>query len=121
MLSEWWDDLVIEGTPGHELIPSIGYRAEDTLISKHRYDAFVETDLEKILKGHGATEVVLVGVLTNLCVETTARSAFIRDFRVRVLLDATATVSERLHLASLMNLAFGFAHVQETADFLSSL
>jgi len=59
--------------------------------------------------------------MTNLCVETTARQAFVRDLRVRVLLDATATASEELHLAALRNLAYGFAHVQTAEEWLAGL
>ena len=59
--------------------------------------------------------------MTNLCVETTVRSAFVRDFSVRVLMDATATADERMHLAALVNMAFGFAYVQTADGYLDSL
>jgi isochorismate hydrolase len=59
--------------------------------------------------------------MTNLCVETTARDAFMRDHRVHVLMDATATTDESLHLASLINLAFGFAHVETTRQWIGGL
>jgi hypothetical protein len=45
----------------------------------------------------------------------------VRDFRVRLLLDAAATAGEELHLASLVNLAFGFAHVQRAGEWVDAL
>jgi len=52
--------------------------------------------------------------MTNLCCETKARDAFMRDFRVFFVADATATLYMELHLASLRNLAYGFAHIMDT-------
>jgi isochorismate hydrolase len=52
-----------------------------------------------------------------MCCETTAREAFMRDLRVFFLADATGTVSEEMHYASLLNLAYGFAFVT-TADMI---
>jgi nicotinamidase-related amidase len=120
MLGRWWGDLIQEGTPGHELI-ALGAGPDDPVVPKRRYDAFHDTGLEALLRGRAIEDVALAGVMTNLCVETTARAAFVRDFRVRVLLDAAATADEEMHLASLINLAFGFAHVQRAAEWLDSL
>ncbi len=50
------------------------------------------------------TNVVISGVLTNLCCETTARSAFVKDFNVFFLSDGNATASEEMHKATLLNL-----------------
>jgi nicotinamidase-related amidase len=121
MLGEWWSQLIVEGTPDHGLLPGVGMGAGDEVVAKRRYDAFHETGLEKTLRARGVEDLAVAGVMTNLCVETTARTAFVRDFRVRVLLDATATDSEQMHLAALANLAHGFAHVQTTDEWLSSL
>lgn len=52
--------------------------------------------------------------MTNCCCETTARDAFVHDYRVFFVADATATANRELHIASLKNLAFGFAHVIDT-------
>lgn len=59
----------------------------------------------------GVEEVIVIGVMTNLCCETTAREAFVRGYRVFFSTDATATVSGELHDAALMNLAYGFAYL----------
>jgi len=49
------------------------------------------------------------GVMTHLCCETTARSAFIRGFKTYFTIDGTATYNEQFHMASLINLSHGFA------------
>ncbi|MEW6744044.1 MAG: isochorismatase family protein [Planctomycetota bacterium] len=120
-LSSWWGDLIIEGSHDHQLIPALEVHPDDPIIRKKRYSAFFETELDHLLKRRGIENVAIAGVMTNLCAETTARDAFIRDYRVHVLLDATATTSEEMHVASLVNLAFGFAHVTTTAEWLHAL
>jgi isochorismate hydrolase len=50
-------------------------------------------------------------VMTNMCCESTARDAYFRDYRVFFLADGTGSINEEMHLASLLSLAFGFAHV----------
>ena len=67
-------------------------------------------------------EVIVTGVMTNLCCETTARDAFIRGFRVFFSTDATATINAELHEATLKNMAYGFAYLldcQRLQDGLS--
>lgn len=118
MLGEWWGgDLIVEGSTGHALLEGSGRWPSDPVIGKRRYSAFFGTDLDEWLRSAGVEEVVLAGVMTNLCVETTARDAFVRDYRVRVLRDATATASPALHWASLLNLAHGFAWVQSVDEW----
>ena len=73
----------------------------DPVISKSRYDAFLGTDLEHILFGRGIDSVVCAGVATDVCVESTARSAFQRGFNVVVVKDATATTDAASRDASL--------------------
>ncbi|KAK3144198.1 hypothetical protein QOZ80_4AG0309970 [Eleusine coracana subsp. coracana] len=112
-LDEWWPgDRIDAGTPAAELLPGAGRRAPgDLVVEKSTYSAFHGTGLEEALRGAGVEEVVVVGVMTNLCCETTARDAFVRGFRVFFSADATATVSRDLHEATLANLAYGFAYI----------
>jgi len=121
MLGVWWSDLIRRGSPQWELIPELAPVDPGSVIDKNRYSAFAGTDLEKRLKSAGVEDVIITGVLTNCCCETTAREAFVRDYRVFFVADATATVSRELHLASLKNLAFGFAYVVSTARLLQHL
>ena len=121
MLGEWWGDLIVENTREHSLIRGAGVRPDDRVVAKRRYDAFFGTELEEVLGELGVEDLAIAGVMTNLCVETTARQAFVRDFRVRVLMDATATASEKMHVDALAGMAFGFAHVQTTDEWIAGL
>ncbi|PIA39762.1 hypothetical protein AQUCO_02600315v1 [Aquilegia coerulea] len=112
MLGEWWNnDVIIDGTIEAELITEIGRQNEDKIVEKNTYSAFQGTGLEEYLKEKGIEEVIITGVMTNLCCETSAREAFVRGFRVFFSTDATATSSEELHDATLKNMAYGFAYL----------
>ncbi|KAI5678396.1 hypothetical protein M9H77_09346 [Catharanthus roseus] len=112
MLYEWWNgDLIMDGTSEAELIDDLGRKDGDLVIEKNTYSAFRGTNLEEKLKKMGVEEVIVSGVMTNLCCETTAREAFVRGFRVFFSTDATATTSEDLHQATLKNMAYGFAYL----------
>jgi len=109
MLGRWWPDLIMEGNDEARLIPELKAGEVSPIIPKNTYSAFHETGLEKKLRDMGVTDLVIGGVMTNLCCETTARDAFVRNFRVFFLADGTSTVSEEFHLATLKNLGYGFA------------
>lgn len=117
----WWDGMCLEGTPESEIHPGLAPRSGEKVVLKHRYSAFYNTDLETVLRCLGAKQLVVTGVMTNLCCESTARDAYFRDFEVFFPADATATVSEEMHTASLLNLAFGFALVTSTGRLLARL
>ena len=114
MLGEWCNDLIHYGSAEWELIHELTVFPHDTIIDKNRYSTFFNTDLDKDLKAQGVEDLVICGVMTNCCCETTARDAFVRDYRVFFVADATAAVSEELHIASLKNLAYGFAYILDT-------
>jgi len=111
ILGEWWGELIIGGTEDWKFLPEMTIEARDVVLAKKRYSAFFETDLDKILRSRGIQDLIISGVMTNLCCETTARDAFMRDYRVFFLIDGTATRKSELHLATLKNLGFGFAYL----------
>lgn len=112
MLGEWWaGDLIFDGTPGAELLPDIGRRVGDRVVEKNTYSAFAGTGLEETLRDLKVEEVIVTGVMTNLCCETTAREAFVKGFRVFFSTDATGTSNRDLHEATLKNMAYGFAYL----------
>jgi len=114
MLGEWWNgDLILDGTTDSEIIPEINRQVTgpDEIVEKSTYSAFNNTRLQEKLDKIGVKEVIVIGVMTNLCCEMTAREAFFKGFRVFFSTDATATVNEELHEATLMNLAYGFAYL----------
>jgi nicotinamidase-related amidase len=83
------------------VVDELGCGPEDLLVDKVRFDAFQWTSLEPLLRGLDVRELVVCGVVTNLCVETTVRSAFMRDFPVTVLADCCAAKTRRLHELSI--------------------
>jgi len=122
MLDEWWNgNLSKAGCPEVELMPEIHKLESDKLVQKHTYTAFHGTDLESHLKETGKMEVIITGVMTNCCCETTARDAFVKGFRVFFSSDATATSNEDLHNSSLKTLAFGFAYLVDVNSLSATL
>jgi len=81
----------------------------EEIILKTQYDAFYQSELEQQLTRAGVEQLVIGGVVTHLCCETTARSAFVRGYEVFFLIDGTATYSEAFHTGTLRNLGHGFA------------
>ena len=111
MLAQWWGQLILYGTEDWKHLPEIAIESKDVVLPKKRYSAFLDTDLDGMLRSKGIQELIISGVMTNLCCETTARDAFMRDYRVFFLIDGTATGSDDLHLAALKNLGYGFAYL----------
>jgi len=93
-----------EGTWNAEFYGDVKPQAGDVVVSKHRYSAFHNTDLDLILRSHGIRTVVLTGVLSNVCVETTAREAFVRDYYVVMVEDGTASCQQEDHAMTLKNI-----------------
>jgi len=107
-MRRWWRDLITPGSREAGLVK--GFDATlGKVIHKTQYDAFYETELEAALLADGVSQVVITGVMTHLCCETTARSAFMRGFEVFFCVDGTATYNEEFHQATILNLAHGFA------------
>jgi nicotinamidase-related amidase len=121
MLTTWWDDLILHGSEAWELDKELKPNSSDLIIDKNRYSAFQGTDLDDWLGNNGVEDLIISGVMTNLCCETTARDAFGHDYRVFFVADATATINEELHLATLKNLAYGFSYIIDTKGLFSHL
>ncbi|WP_353810516.1 cysteine hydrolase family protein [Agromyces sp. SYSU T00194] len=117
------------GQPGNDLRPFVAGAAHELLVTKHVNSAFHgDPDLEGWLTARGIRRIVLCGVQTNMCVETTARVGGNLGFDVTVALDATHTfdlegpgglrlTADELATATAVNLAGGgFARIAATAD-----
>jgi len=120
LMGAWWKDLLRPGTGHGEIVAGLEPEGA-TVLTKTQYDAFHGTDLEGLLKQRDVSQVVVTGVMTHLCCETTARSAFVRGFTVFMPVDGTATYNEDFHFGSLLNLAHGFAVPVLTRDLSRSL
>lgn len=120
MMGRWWSRLIRRADPLSELDPRLE-TAGARLIEKTQYDAFHRTELETRLRAANLETLVVCGVMTHLCVETTARAAFVRGFRVVVPVDAVATYNAELQRAGLLTLAHGCAELTTTAELLDRL
>lgn len=121
-MGRWWaDELPWDGTREAELIKEISPRPKDILITKDRYSAFENTRLDMKLRALKVSTVIICGVMTNLCVETTARDAFIKDYQPVIVEDACATKNRAYHKASILNLSYGFALIRKTDEIIKTL
>lgn len=111
------------GSPGCEIIPDLWDPSYDlTVTTKKRYDGFVATDLEFLLRSHDVNLVMVTGVNTNSCVLATAISACNRDFAVVVVEDCVDSMDgQDLHSASLACLRAAFAWVASSQAVLSAI
>lgn len=117
---KWWGSVLRAGDPLAKICPLLS-TPKIPVIDKKQYDAFYQTDLENKLSSQGITQLLVAGVMTHLCCETTARSAFVRGFETFLLVDATATYNENFHRATMLNLAHGFALPILCHEAMSSL
>jgi nicotinamidase-related amidase len=119
-LGLWWNDLIRVEDPLSEIASSLD-TSVGIVLEKSQYDAFHGTDLEDTLRERGVQRVVVTGVATHLCCETTARAAFVRGFEVTFPVDGTATYDEHHHLATILNLAHGFASTTRVQDLIDAV
>ncbi len=113
----WKNNSISDDT----LSENLDIQPGDLVLRKNSYSTFRAPEaakLKNLLNKSDTKNIIICGVLTNLCCETAAREAFEEHFNVFVPMDATATKSEELHLASLKNMAYGFATIRSTNDFL---
>ncbi len=110
------EKALVAGSWDAELLPELTAAPGDYVLDKNRPSAFYATPLETWLNGLGVRELVVCGVTTNVCVETTVRDASQRDYRVFVLQDAVAEYDPERHAASLKAMGMLFAHLMTVAD-----
>ncbi len=121
IMAWWWKGMCVEGSPESEVHHEIAPLPGEKVVMKHRYSAFYNTDLETVLRCVGIKDLVITGIMTNMCCESTARDAYYRDYRIFIPADGTGSINEEMHVASLLNLAFGFSFVTTTGWLLDSL
>jgi len=121
IMGRWWADVLRDGDASAEIIDELKPEKGEPVLRKSRYSAFSGTSLEKILKELDVHQVLITGVMTHLCCETTARDAFSMDYEVYFVIDSTATQYEELHVSSLRTLSCGFAMPVTTREVLACL
>jgi ureidoacrylate peracid hydrolase len=101
-----------------EIVGELGPEPDDVVIDKSRPSAFYGTQLEPVLTSIDARNLVIAGVTTNICVETTARDAGQRDFHVHVVSDASAEWEDAKHEHALGTIGFMFGWVNTVDEVL---
>ena len=104
------------GTEDIEIVDALAPEASDFIVDKNRPSAFYATGLETILNGLGTEKLVVCGVTTNCCVETTVRDASQRDFKTFVVEDAVAELEDDRHEIALRSMGMLFADVLSLED-----
>ncbi len=117
--------VLIRDTWGTDIVDELKPQPEDIVMYKHRYSGFYQTDLDLVLKKAGIKHLVVTGCTTSICVESTIRDAFFRDYLCVLLTDCTSEpiahdASRSNHDATicLMELMFGWVSTSE--QFLSA-
>ncbi|WP_168164795.1 isochorismatase family cysteine hydrolase [Variovorax sp. PAMC 28711] len=111
------------GSAGHALIDGLQRDARDPVIEKTRFSAFApgSSVLADVLAARQIDNLLITGVATNVCCESTARDAMMRDYRVAIVSDATAAVTPEDHVNGLSTLASCFADVVTSTEVVARL
>jgi ureidoacrylate peracid hydrolase len=119
--------MINKGSPSADFHPQLDVEDTDVILDKPRFGAFHGTDLELLLRSRGIDTVIISGISTNVCCETTAREAVVRDFRVIFLNDGTATLdignlsAAEIQKATCATIGFVFGRVASIDDVLAAL
>ncbi len=111
------------GSHGHALHEQLDMKADDLVIEKRRYSAFIQgsSDIDKILRGAGVDTVVIVGTLTNVCCKSSARDAMMLNYKLVFVTDANAALSDAEHNATLGTVLRVFGDVASTDETIGRL
>lgn len=125
--SEVWENK--KGGPGRTLLCEEGtwgaefYQVKplpgECVVSKSRYSAFIGTNLDLILRSSDVKTLIMSGVTTNTCVESTARQGFMMDYNIVFLEDCTATHYIEEHKAALNNIEQNYGFVRPSTELFS--
>lgn len=110
-------------SPLQQRWPELQTDPRDLQVTKNRYSAFIagSSSLHEVLKSKGIDTLLIAGTKTNVCCECTARDAMMLDFKVVMLSDCTAALSDREHLATLENVIQQFGDVLTADEALALL
>ncbi len=117
---------LVKGTWGSEILAELTPEEGDIVVAKHRYSGFFETELDAILRQHGIESLVFTGCTTSVCVDSTLRDAFYRDYRCLLLNDSTSEpigsdLARSNHEASLLVIETLFGWVSDSRSLLRAL
>jgi len=118
--------VLTRGSWGSDILDELAPDEGDTVLYKNRYSGFYRTELDELLQRSGITYLIVTGCTTSVCVESTIRDAFYRDYHCLVLEDCTAEpmgagLSRSNHDATIMLVERIFGSVSRSTDFVQAL
>jgi ureidoacrylate peracid hydrolase len=117
--------VLIRDTWGTDIVDALRPEADDIIMYKHRFSGFFETDLDEVLKNAGVKHLVFTGCTTSVCVESTMRDAFFRDYHSVLLTDCTSEpigkdAPRSNHDASILVMEILFGWISNSQQFLEA-
>lgn len=118
--------VLVSGTWNTKIIDELAPHPTDLVVPKHRYSGFFETDLDELLRQRDITSLIFTGCTTSVCVESTLRDAFYRDYQCLLLTDCCAEAvgsdePRTNHQASLTVIEALFGWTTESTHFITAL
>ena len=110
-----------EGTWATQVIDDLGARDDEIHVVKHRYSSFFQTDLDVTLKDMLVDQLVVFGVVTNICIRSTVHDAFFNGYEVVVPRDCCAATGAREQESTLYDIATHFGVVTDAASVVAAL
>lgn len=115
------NEALVPGSVGHALYGELKTRPEDAVVHKTRFSALIQgsSDLHERLQSSAIDTVIVVGTVSNVCCESTARDAMMLNYRVYFISDANAARTDAEHNATLSNMLLWFADVRSTHEIIN--
>jgi ureidoacrylate peracid hydrolase len=103
---------------GYDIFPDLKIEPQDVIVVKNRYSAFIQgsSNIEEVLRQRGLDTLLITGTVTNVCCESTARDAMMRNYKTIMLTDGNAAANDEDHNAALSNFYLTFGDIMST-DF----
>lgn len=114
----WQRAMCVKGSWGAEFY--LKPEPDDEIVAKTRYSSFIRTRLDELLKSKGIETAVVTGVVTNQCVESTARDAYQYDYDVVVVSDCVSDTNEQARAATFASVERSFGWVRTAAELLDA-
>ena len=111
---------LVRGSWGAQIIDELPPHETDHMVMKKAYGAFFQSSLDRVLRNLNVKTLVMTGIATNFCVETTSREAVAYGYHVVLVSDATATYDPDGHQATLKVIATGFGDVMTTDEIIKT-
>jgi ureidoacrylate peracid hydrolase len=113
---------LIKGSEGAEVYKGLPQPLDsEEIIEKHRYSVFYQTHLELFLRDMGVDTLIITGLHSNICAQTTSRDGFQRDFKIVFVSDGTAANPPVLHEAGCLEIMVAFGRVLSTDEVMQEI